>query len=164
MADKKYVVSAKSLHLCLTLCDPMKWGPSGSSVYGILQERIVGWVSMTSSRGSSWPRDQTHISYISCIGRWVLYHLRYLWSPKYVLTAIKNENRIQRTILLNETEGWGILHGCFGTFIMKLWWIWKLPSILHTVSILSSDLSSIALKTWRAKKTHFQFDFLLIFQ
>ena len=46
----------------------------GFSAYGIFQARIVKWVAMPSSRGSSQPRDQTHVSYIACIGRWVLYH------------------------------------------------------------------------------------------
>ena len=59
---------------CVQLCDPMDCGPSGSSVHGILQARILEWVAMPSSRESSWPRDQTHISYVSCIGRRVLYH------------------------------------------------------------------------------------------
>ena len=40
----------------------------------ILQARILEWVSMPFSRGSSRPRDQTHISYVSCIGRGILYH------------------------------------------------------------------------------------------
>ena len=39
----------------------------GSSIHGILQVRIVDWVAMSSSKRSSEPRDQTHISYISCI-------------------------------------------------------------------------------------------------
>ena len=46
----------------------------GSSVHGILQARILAWVAMPSSRGSFQPRDQTHISYVSCTGRRVLYH------------------------------------------------------------------------------------------
>ena len=41
---------------------------------GILQARVLKWVAMPSSKGSFWPRDQTHISSVSCIGRWVLYH------------------------------------------------------------------------------------------
>ena len=41
------------------LCDPMDRSPPGSSVHGILQARILEWVAMPSSRGSSWPRDQT---------------------------------------------------------------------------------------------------------
>ena len=44
---------------CLTLCDPMNYSPPGSSVHGILQARILEWVAMLSSRGSSQPRDQT---------------------------------------------------------------------------------------------------------
>ena len=44
---------AKSLHLCLTLCDPMDCSPLGSSVHGILQARILEWVAMPSSSGSS---------------------------------------------------------------------------------------------------------------
>ena len=58
---------------CLTLCDPMDCSPPGSSVYGILQARILQWVAMTSI-GPSRPKDRTHVSYVSCIGRQVLYH------------------------------------------------------------------------------------------
>ena len=71
---KSMCVCAKMLQSCLTLWDPMGCSPTGSSVHGILQTRIVEWAAMPSSRGSSQPRDQTCISYISCIGRWVLYH------------------------------------------------------------------------------------------
>ena len=56
---------------CLTLCDPIDYSPPGSSVHGILPARILKWVAISSSRGSSQPRDRTHIS---CIGRRVLYH------------------------------------------------------------------------------------------
>ena len=45
---------------------------------GILQARILEWVVLPSSRGFSWPRDWTFISYVSCISRWVLYHSRHL--------------------------------------------------------------------------------------
>ena len=56
------------------LCDSMDYSPPGSSVLGIFQARILEWVSISFFRWSSWPRDQTHISYVSCIGRRVLYH------------------------------------------------------------------------------------------
>ena len=55
-------------------CCPMDCSPPGSSVHGILQARILKWVVISSSRGSSRPRDQTHVSCVSCIGRWILYH------------------------------------------------------------------------------------------
>ena len=47
---------------CLTLCDPMDCSPPGSSVHGILQARILEWVTISFSRGSSWPRDRTWVS------------------------------------------------------------------------------------------------------
>ena len=59
-------VCVESLQVCLTLCDPMNCSLPGSSVHGILQSRILDWVAMPTSRGSSQPRDQTHISCVSC--------------------------------------------------------------------------------------------------
>ena len=52
----------QSLHLCLTLCHPMDCSPPGSSVHGILQARILEWVAISFSRGSSQPRDGTCVS------------------------------------------------------------------------------------------------------
>ena len=49
----------------LTLHDPMDYRPLGSSVYGILQARILEWLAMPSSRGSSPPRDGTQVSCIA---------------------------------------------------------------------------------------------------
>ena len=69
-----YCVHAKSLQSCLTLCDPMDYSLPGSPVHGIPQARILEWVAMPTSRGSSRPRDRTCISYVSCIGGRVLYH------------------------------------------------------------------------------------------
>ena len=63
---------AKSPQLCPTLCNSMDYNPPGSFVHGILQARILEWVAMPSSRGSFWPRDQTCLSHVSCIGRWTL--------------------------------------------------------------------------------------------
>ena len=49
----------------LTLCDPMDYSPPGSSVQGILQAKILEWVAIPFSRGSSQLRDQTRISCIA---------------------------------------------------------------------------------------------------
>ena len=46
----------------------------GSSARGIHQARILEWVAISSSRGPSWPRDRTSISWVFCIGRQILYH------------------------------------------------------------------------------------------
>jgi len=81
------LLHAKSLQSCLTLCNPMDCSQPGSSVHGILQARILEWVAMPSSRGYCQPRDQTQVSYASCIGRWLLYHYRHLG---YVLESSQN--------------------------------------------------------------------------
>ena len=47
---------------CLILCDPVDCSLPGSSVHGILQARILEWVAIPFSRGSSWSRDQTWVS------------------------------------------------------------------------------------------------------
>ena len=75
-------------HVCMLscfshirLCNTMNCGSPGSSVHGILQGRILEWVAMSSSRASSWHRDQTCIFYVSCINRCVLYRQHHLGSP-----------------------------------------------------------------------------------
>ena len=59
---------AESLQLCPVLRNPRHYSLPGSSVYGILQARILQWIAMPSSRGSSRPRDQTH--YLLCLLHW----------------------------------------------------------------------------------------------
>ena len=53
-------------------CDFMDCSLPGSSVQGIFQVRILEWVAISYPRRSSWPRDGTHISCVSCLGRWIL--------------------------------------------------------------------------------------------
>ena len=76
-------LGAQLLQLCPTLCDPMDCSSPSSSDHGILQARILEWVAMPSSRESSWSRDQTFISNVSCIGRQVLYHKHHLRRPRF---------------------------------------------------------------------------------
>ena len=52
----------------------MDCSPPGFSVHGISQARILEWVAFSSSSGSSWSRDQTFVSFVSCIGVQILYH------------------------------------------------------------------------------------------
>ena len=78
--------------LCLTLCDPMDYSLPGYSVHGIIQARILEWVTISFSRRSSWPRDQTCIS---CIGSWILNHWA-IWEALGCSTGMVNfpNNRI----------------------------------------------------------------------
>ena len=71
-----FLVHAQSLQSCPTLGIPMDCSLPGSSMnpMGILQAKILEWVAISSSRESSKPRNRTHITYVSCIGRLVLYH------------------------------------------------------------------------------------------
>ena len=97
--------AAKSLQLCPPLCDPIDGSPPGYSipgilqartlewvviffsVHGILQARILEWVAIPFPSGSSRPRDWTHISWISCIGRRILYHCA-TWEAHSILSIV----------------------------------------------------------------------------
>ena len=71
-AEPLWIVLCSIIQLCPILCDPMDCSLSKAPLsMGILQARILEWVAISSSRGSSQPRDRTHVS---CIGRWILYH------------------------------------------------------------------------------------------
>ena len=77
-------------------CNPMDCSLPGSSVHGISQARILEWVAISFSRGSSWPRDWTHIS---CIGRQVLYHWATWKACGKVLSIVKS--RLHHSQLFN---------------------------------------------------------------
>ena len=74
---------------CPTLCNPKNCSLLGSSVHRILQARILEWVAMPCSRGSSQPRDWIQVS---CIAGGFFYHLSYkgnipYWNA-YLITTI----------------------------------------------------------------------------
>ena len=77
--------------LCPTVCDPLDCSlpDYSSSVHGIFKSTIWERVAISSSRGSSWPMDQTCISCISCIGRQILYHCA-SWEAQLLL--IQNDS------------------------------------------------------------------------
>ena len=69
-----YQISSRLLFMCMrapshqscpTLCDPLHCSPPGSSVHGIFQARIMEWVAVSFSRGSSQPRDRSHVPCIA---------------------------------------------------------------------------------------------------
>ena len=93
---------------CPTLWDPMDCRPPGSSVHGIPQARIVEWVAISSSRGSSSPRDRTQVSCISCTDREILYHWAtgealFHFSSIYVIPfQIKMKRGLYSTVIWSE--------------------------------------------------------------
>ena len=86
-------VYCSDAQLCLTLCDPMECSLAGPSVHEIFQARILEWVAIPFSRGSSQLRDPTCVSSVSCIARQILYHCAtweaylslYVFLPLYIL-------------------------------------------------------------------------------
>ena len=80
----KFVWECSLTPLSPTLWNPVDWGLPGSSVHGIFQARILDWVVIPFSRGSSWPRDRTRVSCI-CLLLWQAYSLPlcHLGSSKY---------------------------------------------------------------------------------
>ena len=94
LIDDDVVVTQLLNHIWL--CEPMDGSPPGSSVRGIFQARILEWVAMPFSSGSSWPRDQTWVSRIS--GRQILYHLSvYLCAIFQKIVKKKKKTELQRS-------------------------------------------------------------------
>ena len=81
----------KLLQSSSSLCDPMDCSQPISSVLRILQARILEWVAMPSSRGSSWPRDQNCVSFVSCIWKRFLYQPLRLGSQRPPLKDFKSQ-------------------------------------------------------------------------
>ena len=73
-------------------CDSMDGSLLGSSVCGILQAKIPEWVAVPSSRGSSRPRDWNWVSYVSCIGRQILYHWCHLDGRSQMQYQVPSQN------------------------------------------------------------------------
>ena len=71
---------------CLTLCEPMDCSLPASSIQGILQAEILEWVAFFCSRGSSWPRDWTWVSWIAG-GFYPIWATRKQWA--FVVTRVE---------------------------------------------------------------------------
>ena len=67
----------------------MDCNPPGSSGHGILQARIPEWVTVPSSRGIFWTQGSKRFSYVSCIGRQVLYYYHYLEASSLCVRHVK---------------------------------------------------------------------------
>ena len=87
LLNENKMITFKLAYVVSNYCDLMDYSLPGSSAHGITQARILDWVTIFFSRGSSWPRDQTHVS---CMGRLILYH----W-------ATRNANSTKYKVQLN---------------------------------------------------------------
>ena len=85
-----YVKVSEVTQSCPTLCDPMDCSLPGFSVHGILQARMLEWVTISFSRGSSWSRDWTQVSRIGgrCFNLWATREAPVYWRTSEI--EIKN--------------------------------------------------------------------------
>ena len=113
----------KGVQSCSTLCDPMDCSLPGSSVRGIFQARILEWVAISFSRGSSWPRDRTQVS-STADRRFTVWATREAYNQNTVKKCIHRS--IPETI-------WSLSSGCFGTH----------STLLHDIRINLRTLASI---------------------
>ena len=65
ICHEKFIVCVLVTQLCPTLCDPLDCSPPGSSIHGIFWARMLEWVAIAFSRGSSQHKDQTLVSCIA---------------------------------------------------------------------------------------------------
>ena len=99
-----------------TLCDPMDCSSPGSSAHGISQSRILEWLAISFSRGSSQPRGRTCVS---CIGRQVLYH----WATRECWY-----------------EHWGVKVRCSPMWTLRCLYLFKLVSFFFLGYIPWSEI------------------------
>ena len=91
-----------------TLCDPMDCSPQPPLSMGVLQARIVEWVAMPSSRGSSQPRDWTQVSHIA--GRFfTIWATREASQPPLFFSMKESESEVAQSCL-TLCDPWTIAH------------------------------------------------------
>ena len=148
------------VQLCPTLCDPRDWNPPGSPVHGILQERMLEWVAISSSRGSSWPGQGQGRGWALNPGlphcRWILYHLSHWGSLKFLVAQlVKNLPCSARDPGLipgsgrypGEGNGNPLQHPCLENLMDRgTWW-----AALHGVTKSRAWLSNWHLLTYLLK-------------
>ena len=111
---------AKSLQSCPTLRDSIDCSPPGSSVHGILQVRILEWVTVPSFRGPSWPRDRTRDSYVSCIGTDRFFTTSTTWGAPPFCISLICLSQINCCCLTSKLYMWMPSRVLFITFIHTL--------------------------------------------
>ena len=129
---------------CLTLCNPIDCSPPGSSVHGILQARILGWVAIPFCKWSSWPRDRTWVSCIAgrLINVWDTREAQLLWEQRsnlnLLLVSLSHSALSQRIdLILQMSTPKGKNYQCFSgvqanmCILLSLGWELLSLSFLH---------------------------------
>ena len=115
-------------HSVVSLCDPMDCSPPDSSVHRIFQARILEWVAISYSRGSSQTRDWTHVSCVSWIGRWIFYHFCHEMESVQVVHQFQTQSTTARRKLLPPVPSTipDFIRICVNVFLANslIFWIW----------------------------------------
>ena len=123
-----HVVVVEPLSCVWLFYNPMDCSPPISSVRGISQARILEWVVMTSSKGSSPPRDQTWISCISCIGRGI-----FTSEPPGKLLTFRSPV-LSKTIIITGNDSYRGSQSFWTPMTSHIWpATWEVPQSLHVV-------------------------------
>ena len=114
MGENIFKVEVLAAQLCSTFCNPVDCNLPSFSIHGILQARILDWVAISFSRGSSWPRNQTWISSIAD---------RFFtdWDMREAFTWLKI-SLIFSHLLCSLKPGWRALLHCILVLPVKLRW------------------------------------------
>ena len=124
---------------CPTLCDPVDCSLPGSSIHGIFQARVLEWVAISFSRGSSQPRDQSRVFCIA--GRRFT-----VWATR--ASATSGEFRGQRSLVAYSPWGCKELDTVEQLFFFLMWWLVLCVSLAgqHYPVISSNMTLSAAVK------------------
>ena len=135
------VVHSQLLQSCLTLCDPVGYSPPGSPLHGILQARILEWVAMPSSKGSSWPWDWTCIYCSTCTaGRFFTTEPK--GKPPYCCTSLGFPKNLYSCVW-DSRFSWMLL-------LYTKWKVWGLPKPASVLRVhLWNTFSETTEVSWR---------------
>ena len=103
----------------------------GSSVPRILQARILEWVAVPYSKGPSQPREQTHISHVSFIGRWI-FTTSTTWEALVLITA-EHKRECASEFLKPQRKAWVVCRGLLLPVVKTLHCCGGEPSTDHPV-------------------------------
>ena len=127
---KGYFAESQS---CPTLCNSMHCSPPNFSVHGIFQARILEWVAMPSSKGSSRTRDWIRVSCVSCTGRLILYHFA-TWEAHFLSLVTTLKGKLQQRTDEENTVSWNVDIDSIPNFKSRPEWI--KPGLVFPLSFL----------------------------
>ena len=115
---------------CPNLCYPMVYSPPGSCVHGILQARILEWIAMPCSRGSSQSKDQTHVSLVQPLSR--VRHFVTPWTAAHQASpSITNSQSLLKLMSIELVMSFNHLTLCHPLLL--------LPSVFPSIKVFSNE-------------------------